>query len=132
MDSTNLNGLVELARRNGVDIQPTLLRVMTDLYVQKPVHSAEEEQHFTELALRLIEVVDAPTRAAIAERIAGYPTAPPAVRQRLLRDTIILAAPVADSTAAPASKPVAVADPFGGNPAPAHELNDLFFAADAP
>ncbi len=118
MDSTNLNGLVELARRNGVDIQPTLLRVMTDLYIQKPVHSAEEEQHFTELALRLIEVVDAPTRAAIAERIAGYPTAPDTVRQRLLRETITLSASVA------ASMPLA--DPFGGKPTPAHELNELF------
>jgi hypothetical protein len=124
MDNTNLNGLVELARRNGVDIQPTLLRVMTDLYVQKPVHSAEEEQHFTELALRLIEVVDSPTRVAIAERIAGYPTAPAAVRQRLLRETITLAAPIVATTPA--------VDPFGGKPASARELSELFFAASAP
>ena len=30
-----LEGLDSLARRDGVDIQPTLLRVLTDLYVQK-------------------------------------------------------------------------------------------------
>ena len=54
----NLNGLVELANRDGVDIRPTLLRVMTDLYVQKPTHTEQEEQHFTELALRLIDLVD--------------------------------------------------------------------------
>ena len=55
----NLNGLLELANRDGVDIRPTLLRVMTDLYVQKAQHSDQEEQHFTELALRLIDLVDA-------------------------------------------------------------------------
>ena len=36
------NGLVELANRDGVDIRPTLLRVVTDLYVQKPSHSARK------------------------------------------------------------------------------------------
>jgi hypothetical protein len=30
----NLDGLTELANRDGVDIKPTLLRVMTDLYAQ--------------------------------------------------------------------------------------------------
>ena len=30
------NGLVALSQPDGVDIRPTLLRVMTDLYVQKP------------------------------------------------------------------------------------------------
>ena len=55
----NLDGLTELANRDGVDIKPTLLRVVTDLYVQKPVHSAEEERHYTELAVRLIDQVDA-------------------------------------------------------------------------
>ena len=84
----NLNGLVELANRDGVDIRPTLLRVMTDLYVQKPTHSAEEDQHFTELALRLIDLVDKRTRSIVAEKIAGYSNAPPAVRQRLLREYI--------------------------------------------
>ena len=53
-----LEGLDSLARRDGVDIRPTLLRVLTDLYVQKPAHSAEEERHYTELALRLIDSVD--------------------------------------------------------------------------
>ena len=48
----NLNGLVELANRDGVDIRPTLLRVMTDLYVQKPVHTEQEEQHFTEAIVK--------------------------------------------------------------------------------
>src|SRR5687768_11692447 len=119
----SLNGLVELAKRDGVDIRPTLLRVMTDLYVQKPTHSAEQEQHYTELALRLFDLVDAPTRTAVAERIAGYANAPAAVRQRVLRDQIKLA-PLADA-------PPRTADPFGGSKAVAEELSELFFAASA-
>ena len=71
----NLNGLVELANRDGIDIRPTLLRVMTDLYVQKAQHTQQEQKHFTELALRLIDLVDAKTRAIVANKIAGYPTA---------------------------------------------------------
>jgi hypothetical protein len=67
----------------GVDIRPALLRAMIDLYVQKQTHTEQEEQHFTKLALRLIDLVDAKTRIVIANKIAGYPTAPTAVRQRL-------------------------------------------------
>lgn len=81
--SPSLDSLVDLACRDGVDIRPTLLRVSTDLYVQKPVHSPEEEVQYTELALGLIDAVDAPTRAAVAERLVAYPRAPAAVLQRL-------------------------------------------------
>ena len=89
-----LEGLDGLARRDGVDIRPTLVRVLTDLYVQKPAHSAEEERHYTELALRLINSVDLPTRAAVAQKIAGYAGAPPAVARRLARDVIEVAEPI--------------------------------------
>jgi hypothetical protein len=118
----NLNSLVELGRREGVDIRPTLLRVMTDLYVQTSTHSAEEERHFTELALRLIELVDPATRAAVTERIAAYPNAPAAVRRRLLRDKIVLATP-ADTTSMARD-----VSPKGGQK---NELSELFFAATA-
>lgn len=117
----NLNGLVELGQREGVDIRPTLLRVMTDLYVQKPVHSAEEERQFTELALRLIDLVDAATRAAVADKIAAYSSAPAAVRRRMLRETITVVPPNegrADGGA-----------PFDGAPVADAELSALFFAA---
>ncbi|MES1154815.1 MAG: DUF2336 domain-containing protein, partial [Pseudorhodoplanes sp.] len=42
--SPSLQGLVGLADRTGVDIKPTLLRVLTDLYVQKPLHTPDEER----------------------------------------------------------------------------------------
>ncbi len=63
-----LDGLVDLACRDGVEIRPTLLRVLTDLYVQKPSHSTEEETQYVELSLRLIEAVDAATRKTVFSR----------------------------------------------------------------
>jgi hypothetical protein len=119
----NLNCLVELANRDGVDIRPTLLRVMTDLYVQKLMHSADEDRHFTELALRLFDLVDAPTRAIVAEKIAGHANAPAAVRRRALRDRI------APSDSVGGIRPAA--EPFAGSKVTAEELNELFFAASA-
>jgi hypothetical protein len=89
-----LEGLDSLARRDGVDIRPTLVRVLTDLYVQKAAHSGEEERHYTELVLRLIDSVDLATRAAVARKIAGYAGAPPAVARRLARDSIEVAEPI--------------------------------------
>jgi hypothetical protein len=79
-----LDGLVDLACRDGVEIRPTLLRVLTDLYVQKHPHSAEEEAQYVELALRLIEAVDAPTRKAVAASLSTYANAPVAVLRRLI------------------------------------------------
>ena len=89
-----LEGLDSLARRDGVDIRPTLVRVLTDLYVQKPSHSAEEERHYTELALRLIDSVDCVTRATIAKKLSAYAGAPPAIARRLARDVIEVAEPI--------------------------------------
>ena len=83
---SNLDSLIGLARYDGIDVRPTLLRVLTDLYVQKPTHSAEEEQHYSELALRLIEAVDIITRKTVADRLVRYPAAPLAVLRRLACD----------------------------------------------
>ena len=74
-----LDGLLDLARREGVDIRPTLLRVITDLYVQKPFHTFEEEAQFVELATGLIEAVDPGTRAIVAGTLRDYPATPAAV-----------------------------------------------------
>jgi hypothetical protein len=81
--SNPLDSLVDLACRDGVDIRPTLLRVLTDLYVQKPVHSPEEETQFVELALGLVDAVDTQTRATLAATLAAYPAAPEVVVGRL-------------------------------------------------
>ena len=66
----SFDGLMHLAKREGVDVRPTLLRVLTDLYVQAPGHSAEEQQHYVELASRLIGQVDEATLNAVRSRLA--------------------------------------------------------------
>jgi uncharacterized protein (DUF2336 family) len=116
----NLEGLAELARRGDVDIKPTLLRVMTDFYVQKPKHSAEQERRYTELAVLLLDHADAETRAVIAAKLENYASPPPAVMQRLLREEF-------DTSFATPVK----AAPFAGGKAVVDELNELFFAGTA-
>jgi hypothetical protein len=90
----NLAGLLDLAESGDVDVRPRLLRVLTDLYVQKDRHTDDEECQYTELALRLIDVVDLPARAATASTLAQFPGAPYAVIQRLAHDSLMVAAPV--------------------------------------
>src|SRR3954452_2141175 len=89
-----LEGLDSLARRDGVDIRPTLLRVLTDLYVQKPAHTSEEERHYTELALQLIDSVDLQTRTTVARKLSPYAGTPPSVARRLARDVIEVVDPI--------------------------------------
>jgi hypothetical protein len=99
--------LVDLGQRDGIDMRPTLLRVLTDLYLQRPAHTAEDERYYTELALRLIEATDVPERAALAARLAPYPTAPRQVIERLARDTIEVAGPILERS--PCLTPAALA-----------------------
>ena len=98
-----LDGLVDLACRDGVDVRPTLLRVVTDLYVQKPTHSTDETTRYVELALGLIESVDDATRAAVAASLAGYAAAPAAVLARLGRTAAAEVTPGAEVANATAS-----------------------------
>jgi hypothetical protein len=90
----SLEGLLDHGHRDGFDIRPTLLRVLTDLYLQKPTHPPDDERYYTELALRLINSTDVPARAAVAERLALYPASPRAVILRLARDVIDVAGPI--------------------------------------
>jgi hypothetical protein len=89
MESASRWGLDHLARSavpGDPDIRPTLLRVLTDLYVQKPTHTADEERHYTELALRLLDAADINTRAAVAQRLAHHRSPPRRVVERLAGD----------------------------------------------
>jgi hypothetical protein len=90
---TGLEGLFDLDRK-GVDIRPTLLRVLTDQYLLSPSHTPEEEQHYTELAMRLIDETDIATRAAVAARLARHASAPRAIMLQLARDMLDIAEPV--------------------------------------
>ena len=110
-----LDGLVDLACRDGVDIRPTLLRVLTDLYVQKPAHSAEEETQYVELARGLIDAVDASTRAIVAATLSAYPAAPAAILSKL-----------ATFSSPPAARPSRETE---SEPEVRNDLLELFFAA---
>jgi hypothetical protein len=123
----NLAGLTALADRDGIDIKPTLLRVTTDLYVQKVRHTPEEERHYIELATRLVEQVDAATRAIVAGRLAAYAGAPKAVIERLAQ---IRRLHGEDAAADNPPAPMAPEPPIARQPNP-RELTELFLAADA-
>jgi len=90
----SIENLTHLGLRGGVDMRPTLLRVLTDLYVQKLTHTPDEERHYTELALRLLDAVDVATRAAVAGRLARHLSPPLRVIQQLAADLPEVAAPV--------------------------------------
>jgi hypothetical protein len=138
------DGLMTLSRREGVDIRPTLLRVLTDLYVQASAHSEEEARHFVELTSRLIDQVDDATRAAVRARLAVYPGTPLAVLKKLgLRPSQPgQRMPAAAEIAAPPSPPapplkaptdaeLRMASNLSMQPKDAAEINDMFFGASA-
>src|ERR1700739_1453405 len=105
------DGLMTLSRREGVDIRPTLLRVLTDLYVQANAHSGDEERQFVELTSRLIEEVDDATRAAVRARLSVYPGTPAEIQRKLALNPAPLDQPVPMASeilpaAAPAAPPV--------------------------
>jgi len=114
MEAHNLFGLgslSDLGLRRGVDMRPTLLRVLTDLFMHRLSHTADEERHYTELALRLLEVVDVPTRVAVATRFARYASPPLRVLQSLARDLPEVAAELRSHPLLQPSVPVVNAPP---------------------
>ena len=141
---SGLDGLMTLSRREGVDIRPTLLRVLTDLYVQTPSHTEDEERQFTELAMRLIDEVDDATRAAVRARLAIYPQTPAVIADRLgiraggaaeppALAPLIAPEPARESNVrtADATSRAESASPLSMLPNDAAEVSDLFFAADS-
>jgi hypothetical protein len=102
------DGLAEVGLRGGVDMRPTLIRVLTDLYVQKLKHTEDEERHYTELALRLLDAVDAQTRATVATRLARHLRPPMRVAQYLVNDLPDVAAPLRGHAVFRQTAPVAL------------------------
>src|SRR5229473_2813674 len=137
------DGLMTLSRREGVDIRPTLLRVLTDLYVQASAHSADEERQFVELTSRLIEEVDDATRAVVRARLSIYPGTPAEVLSKLglkpatphasvpLAQEIPAGPPPVPSVRTPTEAQLRMASNLSMQPKDAAEINDMFFAASA-
>lgn len=137
------DGLMTLSRREGVDIRPTLLRVLTDLYVQTYVHSDDEARQFVELTSRLIDEVDDTTRAAVRARLAIYPATPPEILKRLglkpqhhglpvpVAGEILVTPPAQPPVKPPTEAQMRMASNLSMQPKDAAEINDMFFAASA-
>jgi hypothetical protein len=137
------DGLLTLSRREGVDIRPTLLRVLTDLYVQTAKHTIDEERQFIELTSRLIDEVDDATRAAVRARLAVYPGTPAETLMKLglrparpdqpvpLARAIASPPPEPASVLQPADAPSRLAPNLSMQPADAAEISGLFFGANA-
>jgi hypothetical protein len=135
------DGLMTLSRREGVDIRPTLLRVLTDLYVQTNSHTDDEERQFVELTSRLIDQVDDATRAAVRARLSIYPHTPPAIMQKLGLQPAVSdrrlafargAKPVPSAAAPPKPQTeiqVRLAATLAMQPEDASEISAMFFAA---
>jgi hypothetical protein len=140
----DLEGLLDLAHGNGAAMCASLLRALTDLYLQRPIHTPEDEHYYTELALRLIDATEVSDRAALAARLASYPSAPRPVLERLARDVIEVAGPILEHSACPSSGKLKAIPEAGGGAQPAvrtlgpvdaaeaSELSELFYRAKAP
>jgi hypothetical protein len=115
---SDLDSLDDLALRAGADIRLPLLRALVDLYLQKRSHTDEEERHFTELTLRLLDEADVPARLAVAQRLASYPSVPAAISRRLAENVPGRAVPPAPDVSIQST-------------ATATELSELFFSASA-
>jgi hypothetical protein len=137
------DGLMTLSRREGVDIRPTLLRVLTDLYVQANAHSGDEERQFVELTSRLIDQVDDATRATVRARLAIYPGTPVEVLRKLglkpsspdQRVPLAHEIPASPSAAPPVKAPseaqLRMQTNLSMQPKDAADINDMFFRASA-
>jgi hypothetical protein len=135
------DGLMTLSRREGVDIRPTLLRVLTDLYVQTPSHTDDEERQFVELASRLIDQVDDATRAAVRARLSIYPRTPRPIMEKLvlrrpsqrvpLARSIKPAEPTAVAPKPPTEAELRMAPTLSMQPNDASEISTMFFAASS-
>jgi uncharacterized protein (DUF2336 family) len=143
---SGFDGLMSLSRREGVDIRPTLLRVLTDLYVQTSTHSEEEARQFVELTSRLIDQVDDATRAAVRARLSLYPATPAPVMKHLgLKPALpdhrvplareIPVMPEIVATPAPVKSlseaQLRIASSLSMQPADAAEISGLFFSASS-
>lgn len=132
--AASLESLAGVRWHDGPDVRPVLLRVLTDLYVQKPSHSPDEEQQYVELALRLLDAVDMKTRTEVAGRLAAFAGAPAAVVYRLATDTTAATETAAKQSREPCRGGARSAADIRSSKSSAlpiaSELNEIFFNAN--
>lgn len=79
-----LQGLVAIAREEGLDMRPILMRVLTDLYVSIETHTPDEIAQYQEIGGSLAAQVDADTACVVACKLAAYPATPVGVAEALV------------------------------------------------
>ena len=67
------------------NMKPVLLRISTDLFLSKRMHSAEEIDQFEEIAQHLISTVEMDALLPIAKKLARHPQTPLSIVQALLK-----------------------------------------------
>ncbi len=96
----NLQGLLHLAQKDNAEARPSLIRIITDLYVMNPAPDAEEIGRYAELALPMLARADESVRVAVAASLARHGATPGRVAAKLARDVIAVAQPVLMHSAA--------------------------------
>jgi uncharacterized protein (DUF2336 family) len=80
----SLDALMAMARQEGLDMKPVLLRVLTDMFIATGAHSRDEEAQFEEIASTLVRQVDSDTAAIVACKLAEYRHTPASVGEALV------------------------------------------------
>ncbi|MDP2801350.1 MAG: hypothetical protein Q8O26_05645 [Phreatobacter sp.] len=83
--------LIGLARSNGIDVRPTLLRIIVDQFVAETHHSAAEVTRFGELVVNLLPKASEADRILVAAKLARHRQTPAVVARRLAADTGVVA-----------------------------------------
>src|SRR5260370_9519180 len=89
-----LEDLLGIPAADNTDLCASLLRALTDLYLQRPIHPPEDDHYYTELPLRLIDASEISDRAALAAPLPTYPSAPLPVLNPPARDGVEAAGPI--------------------------------------
>jgi Uncharacterised protein conserved in bacteria (DUF2336) len=79
-----LHGLVALGARGDVNIRPVLVRVLTDMFVAKNHHSADEINQYCEIATQLLRNMDVDTCRIVAHKLARFENPPQSVLDLLV------------------------------------------------
>ena len=101
---TAFDQLASFGRAPDVAIRPVLLRVMVDMFANKPHHAAVEIRQFEEILSHILGDADPETRLAVAEKLSRHPQTPRSLLERLLADrdaaaTTVVALAALDSPA---------------------------------
>ena len=97
---TAFDQLASFGRAPDVAIRPVLLRVMVDMFANKPHHAAVEIRQFEEILSHILGDADPETRLAVAEKLSRHPQTPRSLLDRLLADrdaaarTVVALAPL--------------------------------------